>query len=181
MRAWQIRDAWSFDNLRLDDIPEPQAGPGEVKVRLRAASINFRDLLVPLRGYGALTGALPLIPLSDGAGEVVAIGPGVTRVRQGDRVCPLLLPELARRPPDLERCSQPLGGPVDGVWRICVFARGRRRRIPSHLSFEEAATLPCAALTAWSALVTEGSSRPATPCSSRAPAASPCSPCSSPR
>ena len=92
MRVFQIEGNWSFDNLKLAERPEPEPGPGQVVVRMKMAALNARDLIVPLRGYGRATGELPLIPVSDGVGEVVATGPGVTRVAIGDRVCPTYFP-----------------------------------------------------------------------------------------
>ncbi len=88
MRVFQIEGGWSFDHLRLSERPHPEPQPGQVLIRMHAASLNARDLIVPLRGYGRGTGELPLIPVSDGVGTVVSIGDGVTRVKVGDRVCP---------------------------------------------------------------------------------------------
>ena len=88
MKAYQIRDEWSLENLQLVDLPEPVPGPGEVQVEIKAASLNYRDLFVVRRGYGSKTGTLPLIPVSDGVGIVKATGSGVKRVSEGDRVCP---------------------------------------------------------------------------------------------
>ncbi len=157
MRAWQIQDEWSIDHLRLTELPEPEPGPGEVLVRLRAASLNYRDLVVPRRGYGRHTGTLPLVPVSDGAGEVVAVGTGVSRIEPGQRVCPLFLQGWISGPPSVERLSGMLGGPIDGVMAdYRVFPADGVAPAPAHLSDIEAATLPCAALTAWSALVTNG-------------------------
>ncbi|MFZ0133967.1 MAG: NAD(P)-dependent alcohol dehydrogenase [Desulfobacterales bacterium] len=157
MKVFQIQDDWSIDNLTLTQRPEPEPGPGQVLVRLQAASLNYRDLLVPQRGYGALTGTLPLIPVSDGAGEVVATGAGVSRVAVGDRVCPLMIQNWVSGPPTTPTITATLGGPLDGVMtEYMVLGEQGLVKIPEHLGWQEAATLPCAALTAWSALVTEG-------------------------
>jgi len=155
MRVFQIQDDWGFENLKLATRPEPKPGPGEVLLRMRASSLNFRDLLVPERGYGSFTGKLPLVPLSDGVGEVIEAGPGVTRVKVGDRVCPCFQQGWIAGPPDLERLTRTLGGPVDGTMAelMCLPDIGVVK-VPAYLSDLEAATLPCAALTAWSALVT---------------------------
>ena len=124
---------------------------------MKAASLNYRDLVVPDRGYGQYTGTLPLIPLSDGVGEVVEVGAGVTRVAVGDRVCPSFLQRWVGGELNLERITGSLGGPIDGVMAdLMVLPEGGVCRVPEHLSDVQAATLPCAALTAWSALVTEG-------------------------
>ncbi|MCX7891281.1 MAG: NAD(P)-dependent alcohol dehydrogenase [Burkholderiales bacterium] len=155
MRVFQIQDDWGMDHLQLATRPDPRPGPGEVLIRMKAASLNYRDLLVPGRGYGSFTGNLPLIPLSDGVGEVVETGAGVTRVKAGDRVCPCFHQGWIAGAPDLERLTQTLGGPRDGTMAdlMCLSQEGVVKA-PAHLSDEEAATLPCAALTAWSALVT---------------------------
>jgi len=157
MKVIQIQDDWSMDNIRLAERPDPRPGPGEVLVRMKAASLNYRDLVVPLRGYGALTGTLPLIPISDGVGEVAALGEGVTRVNSGDRVCPMFHQKWTAGAPTMERITSTLGGPIDGVMaEYRVFSQESVAKVPDHLSDVEAATLPCAALTAWSALVTDG-------------------------
>lgn len=157
MRIFQIQDNWSIDNLTLTERPKPEPGFGQVLLQMKAASLNFRDLLVPKKGYGSLTGTLPLIPISDGVGRVVATGEGVRRFAVGDRVCPIMIQSWISGPPTMERISSTLGGPLDGVMteymalnEQCVV------QAPEHLSNEEAATLPCAALTAWSAVVTDG-------------------------
>lgn len=157
MKVFQIQHAWSMEHLQLARRPDPQPGPGSVLLRLRAAALNYRDLIVPLRGYGSLTGTLPLIPVSDGVGEVVAIGDGVTRVALGDRVCPLMIQSWISGPPTAEKLHGTLGGPLDGVMaEQMVVSEEALVKVPDHLTDEEAATLPCAALTAWSAIVTEG-------------------------
>jgi NADPH:quinone reductase-like Zn-dependent oxidoreductase len=161
MRVFQIQDDWGFDHLQLATRPEPKPGPGQVLLKMKAASLNYRDLVVPNRGYGSFTGNLPLIPISDGVGEVVEVGAGVTRVKAGDRVCPCFHQGWIAGEPDLERMTQTLGGPIDGAMAdyMCLSEQGVVKA-PAHLSDEEAATLPCAALTAWSALVTYENLRP---------------------
>ena len=161
MRVFQIEGEWGMDNLKLSERPVPQPGPGQVLVRMKASSLNFRDLLVPERGYGSHTGNLPLIPLSDGVGEVSAIGPGVRRVAAGDRVCPTYFQRWIGGEPDLERLTQSLGGPVDGTMAeyMCLSEEGVVK-VPAYLTDIEAATLPCAALTAWSALTICGKVKP---------------------
>jgi len=124
---------------------------------MKAASINYRDLVVPLRGYGSFTGTLPLVPISDGVGEVVDIGADVTRVAPGDRACPMFMQKWIAGEPDLTRITSTLGGPLDGVMQhYMVVNEEGLAKAPEYLTHEEAATLPCAALTAWSALATEG-------------------------
>jgi len=129
MRVFQIEGDWGFDNLRLADRPEPEPDSDQVIVTMRAASLNSRDLIVPERGYGRATGELPLIPVSDGVGEVVEVGDKVSLFKKGDRVCPTYFQNWFGGTPDKKSFA---------------------------LTDLEAATLPCAALTAWSAIATYG-------------------------
>jgi len=155
MRVFQIQDDWGMDHLQVAARPDPKPGPGQVLLRMKAASLNYRDLLVPSRGYGSFTGKLPLIPISDGVGEVVDVGTGVTRVKGGDRVCPCYHQGWIAGAPDLERLTNTLGGPLDGAMAdLMCLSEGGVVKVPAYLSDVEAATLPCAALTAWSAIVT---------------------------
>lgn len=156
MRAWEIRGAFGLDNLTLGERPDPEPGPGQVAVRVRAASLNYRDLLM-IQGLYNPKQALPLIPCSDGAGEVIAVGPGVTRVKPGDRVCGAFCQKWVSGTPTREKLRATLGGPLDGTLaeQVLLSEEGVVAT-PPHLSDEEAATLPCAAITAWSALITEG-------------------------
>jgi len=161
MKVFQLEGGWSVDHLKIAERPTPEPEPGQALLRMRAASLNYRDTVVIQRGYGAQTGQLPLIPISDGVGEVVAVGPNVTRVKVGDRVCPMFSPRWLGGIPTAARLSASLGGPLDGVMTeyMAMDAEGLALA-PEHLSDNEAATLPCAALTAWSALVTEGRIQP---------------------
>lgn len=154
MKVWEIQNAYGIENLTLADKPEPVPGPGQIVVNMKAASLNYRDLLTVI-GYGGGF-ALPLIPFSDGAGEVAAIGPGVTRVAAGDKVCPLFFQSWLAGPVTAESRNKPLGGPLSGVLqqKMLLDADGVSK-FPAHLSFEEAATLPCAGLTAWRAVTIE--------------------------
>ena len=155
MKVFQIQDDWGMEHLRLASRPEPKAGPGQLLLRMKAATLNYRDLVVPMRGYGSHTGSLPLIPLSDGVGEVVEAGAGVTRARPGDRVCPTFAQAWISGEPTPERLSRSLGGPVDGTMtEFMLVPEEGVVKVPAHLSDEQAASLPCAALTAWSAIVT---------------------------
>ncbi len=159
MKVFQIQDDWGMEHLKLASRPNPcpdsGPGPGQVLLRMRAASLNYRDLVVPMRGYGSYTGTLPLIPISDGVGEVVEAGPGVSRVKAGDRVCPLFNQSWPGGEASLERLSRTLGGPIDGTMaEYMVLSQEGVAKVPAHLTDEQAASLPCAALTAWSAIVT---------------------------
>lgn len=157
MKVFQIEGDWGIGNLRLAQRPEPEPGPTEVLIEMRMAALNARDLIVPERGYGRATGELPLIPVSDGVGEVIAVGERVDRVRVGDRVCPTYFQNWIAGAASPERLASALGGPLDGVMaeRLCLSQEGVVR-VPEMLSDAEAATLPCAGLTGWSAIVTLG-------------------------
>ena len=161
MRVFQIEGGWSFDHLKLAERPTPVPQTGQVLLKMHAASLNARDLIVPLRGYGRATGELPLIPVSDGVGSVVAVADGVTRVKIGDRVCPAYFQGWFGGDPTPERFATSLGGPLDGVMAefVCLSEEGVVR-VPAYLSDEEASTLPCAALTAWSAIAIHAATRP---------------------
>ena len=161
MRVFQIEGEWGMDHLKLSTRPEPVPGPGQVLLKMKASSLNYRDLVVPDRGYGQHTGTLPLVPVSDGVGVVAAVGTGVRRVAVGDRVCPAFFQRWISGEPDLERLTQSLGGPIDGTMAeyMCLSEEGVVK-VPAYLSDLEAATLPCAALTAWSALVTHSNIGP---------------------
>lgn len=129
--------------------PEPRPGPGEVAIRLAAASLNYRDLMIKNGKYGNMH--YPVVPLSDGAGQVVATGEGVTRVLVGDRVAGIFNQAWIGGPPPIH--ARALGGDMDGMLaRTVVLPEAGVVRIPDSLSFEEGATLPCAAVTAWNAL-----------------------------
>ena len=161
MKAYQIRDEWSLEHIELVEIPKPSPGPGEVLVEMKASSLNYRDMVVANRGYGSKTGNLPLIPVSDGVGIVRELGDGVSRVAIGDRVCPLFMQGWISGPPNRERLSATLGGPIDGVMaEFRCFPQDSVSKVPEELTDLEASTLPCAALTAWSALVEEGKLQP---------------------
>lgn len=160
MRVFQIEGDWGLANLRLSERPRPVPGPGQVLIRMHMAALNARDLIVPERGYGRATGELPLIPVSDGVGEVVETGADVTRVTVGDRVCPTYFQNWVAGDPSPSAFASALGGPLDGVMAdyVCLSQEGVVK-VPAYLSDAEAATLPCAALTAWSAIVTHGQTR----------------------
>jgi NADPH:quinone reductase-like Zn-dependent oxidoreductase len=156
MKAYQLTGQTGPDALQLRELGEPKPGPGQVTVRVRATSLNYRDLMVASGRYGGSV-ALPLIPLSDGAGEIVAVGEGVTRWRTGDRVAGTFFQNWQTGPVRREVFDAALGGSLNGMLAevVALSAEGVVA-IPGYLSFEEAATLPCAGLTAWHALVTGG-------------------------
>lgn len=160
MDVWQLSTGFALDKLELADRPEVEPGPGELLLEMRAASLNYRDLLTVQGAYGQRN-TLPLIPLSDGVGEVIAVGAGVTRFEVGDRVAPLFFPTWIGGEPTPAKFHSTLGGPLDGVLRrrMCIAAEAVAL-VPGHLSDAEAASLPCAGLTAWSAIVTLGNVGP---------------------
>lgn len=159
MKVWQIAREWSIEGMELAERPEPTPGPGQITVRMRTASLNYRDLLTVGGKGGAYK--LPLIPFSDGAGEVAAIGEGVTRVAVGDRVCPMFFQSWLDGRVSTSARRLALGGTRPGVLQeVMLLDAEGVTRIPQHLNFEEAATLPCAALTAWRALFEEAVVRP---------------------
>ncbi len=152
MKAFQIT-RFGIDNLRIADLSDPEPGPGEVLIRVRATSLNYRDLLL-VRGLYDPKLHLPRIPLSDGAGEIVATGAGVTQFRANDRVTGLFLQNWQGGQPSAQKSQGALAGDLDGMLaEYVVLPEHGVIHFPAHLSFEEAATLPCAALTAWNALV----------------------------
>lgn len=161
MRAYVLEGDWSLEHLHRTTLPDPVAGPGQVLIRLRVASLNYRDLVVMNRGYGSYTGTLPLVPISDGVGEVVAVGAAVRRVKVGDRVVPNYFQNWIAGEPDLERLTQSLGGPLDGTARdLMVVSAEGVSKVPDFLTDEQAACLPCAALTAWRAVAPLGVAGP---------------------
>jgi NADPH:quinone reductase-like Zn-dependent oxidoreductase len=160
MQAWRFEGGFGYDHLRRVELPDPVPGPRDVRLSMRAASLNYRDLVV-LRGQHGRRVQPPLIPLSDGVGLVTEVGAEVTDLKPGDRVCPAFFQtwEGGAPPADLE--AGRLGGPRDGVLATtCVFPAAGVVRVPGHLSDAEAATLPCAGLTAWSALMAAPQVRP---------------------
>lgn len=159
MKVVEIHESFGLENLRVTERPDPRSEdllPGQVLLRMKAASLNYRDLLT-VQGLYNPKQTLPLIPCSDGCGEVEAVGEGVTRVAPGDRVAPIFSQGWVAGEPTRDRMRSTLGGPLDGT--LCermVLDGAGVVKAPAHLSDEEVACLPCAAVTAWSALVTDG-------------------------
>jgi len=156
MKAYEIRDGFGLDNLVACERPDPTPGPFQVRVRVQATSLNQRDLMMVEGRYNPRQ-KLPLIPNSDGAGRVDAVGSGVTRVKVGDRVMGVFSQAWLAGAPSRAAQTRTLGGPLDGALADTMLLHEDGVVLtPAHLSDEEAATLPCAAVTAWSALVTYG-------------------------
>ncbi|KST63836.1 zinc-dependent alcohol dehydrogenase family protein [Mastigocoleus testarum] len=156
MKIYQFESGTGLDALSLVEKPEPQPTYGQVLIKVRATALNYRDLVVAQGGYGP-TVKYPLIPISDGAGEVVAIGEGVTRVKVGDRVAGIFFQKWLDGSLTKEKLKSGLGGNINGMLAEYVTLHEDGLVIlPDHLSYEEGATLPCAAVTAWHALMTQG-------------------------
>jgi NADPH:quinone reductase-like Zn-dependent oxidoreductase len=159
MRLYRLYESTGLGALKLEDAPTPKPGPGEVLVRMRAASLNYRDLMIARGQYPPIF-QLPLVPLSDGAGEVVSNGPGASRFRPGTRVACNFLARWVDGPSDAEKAASALGGELPGVLaEEVVLPECGLVGLPDSLSFEEAATLPCAAVTAWHGLFETGGVR----------------------
>jgi NADPH:quinone reductase-like Zn-dependent oxidoreductase len=158
MKAMRIRQPANLDNLRLETAEAPAPGPGEIRVRIRAASLNFRDNLVATGFFPVADG---LVPLSDGAGEVVEVGPGVTEFKPGDQVVSTFHPGWRDGHMERSQLTASPGGPADGF--ACEYATrplASFTHAPAGLSPVESATLTCAGVTAWRAIVTDGQVKP---------------------
>jgi NADPH:quinone reductase-like Zn-dependent oxidoreductase len=160
MKVYEIQGSFGLENLRIAERPDPTPGHGEVMVRMKAVSLNYRDVLTVAGLYNPKQ-TLPLIPCSDGVGEVVAVGEGVSRFKQGDRVAAVFCQRWIGGAPTYEKLRSTLGGPRDGTLaELMLLHEDGAVLVPEHLSDEEAATLPCAGLTAWSALAEYGNVGP---------------------
>jgi NADPH:quinone reductase-like Zn-dependent oxidoreductase len=157
MKVMEMRDGWGLEYIRPGTRPDRAPGPDEVRIKMAAASINYRDFVMTQRGYGRHSGELPLIPVSDGAGTVEETGAGVTRAEVGDLVCPAFAQTWFGGPIREEHRAHMLGGPLDGVMQeYMVLPEAGVVKAPAGWSAIEAATLPCAALTAWNAIIGGG-------------------------
>ncbi len=156
MKAIVLENQFGLDNLKIVDRQVPQPKHGQVLLRMKAASLNYRDLMT-IRGEYNPKQPLPIIPCSDGAGEVVALGEGVASVRIGERVTTTFFPNWLAGEPTANMVKNTLGGPLDGTLaEYMVASEHGVIPIPEHLTDLEAATLPCAGLTAWNAIVSFG-------------------------
>jgi NADPH:quinone reductase-like Zn-dependent oxidoreductase len=150
MRAYELQPRDGFDALTLVERPSPTVGPHDVRVRVRAVSLNFRDLTV---ARGAKKRKAPIVPASDGAGEVIEVGAAVTRVALGDRVAAAFFPTWQSGDLSDAHHARALGGGQDGMLaEEVVLPETAWVKLPARLSFEAGATLPCAAVTAYHAL-----------------------------
>jgi NADPH:quinone reductase-like Zn-dependent oxidoreductase len=160
-KAWALRGGFGIDKLALEERPPGEPGFGEARVRIEWVSLNRRDLLL-VEGVYNPRQALPIVPCSDGAGIVEAVGAGCGRVSPGDRVVVHFFPGWIAGEPDMVKLTSALGGPGgDGtLQQTIVISEQALVRLPKALTSEAAATLPCAALTAWSAIVEQGGVKP---------------------
>jgi NADPH:quinone reductase-like Zn-dependent oxidoreductase len=156
-RAWALSGGFGIDKLELHERPTAEPGHGEARLRVEWISLNRRDLLL-VEGIYNPRQKLPIVPCSDAAGTVEAVGPGCERVKPGDSVVVHFFPGWIAGAPDMAKLATALGGPGgDGVLQQTIVMNERALvRLPSGVSAELAATLPCAALTAWSAVVVQG-------------------------
>ncbi len=156
MKAWRIEGAFGLNHLTIRELPEPRPGLGEVLLQIQAISLNYRDWMMVSGSYNPRQ-PLPLIPCSDAVGQVIDKGPGVQRWQEGDRVCPIFAPKWLGGEPTVDRIRSTLGGPLPGtLTQKIVVPQESLVAPPAYLSDAEAASLPCAGVTAWSALSTLG-------------------------
>ena len=158
MKVASLKKPGGLQNIQIEDRPEPTPKPGEVLMRVRASSLNYHDFVVAQGGIPCPDGR---VLMSDGAGEVVAVGDGVTRFKAGDKVLSTFFPGWRDGPPELDKMMAVPGDRIDGFSAelVACSAEGLTR-MPEGYSFTEAATLPCAALTAWRGLMVENSIKP---------------------
>ena len=158
-RAFELTE-FDLSKLRAAEREVGEPREGEVLVEMKAASLNFRDFMIA-RGIYNPNFKLPLVPLSDGAGEVLAVGPGVTDFKKGDRVASTFFQHWVAGEIDSRAASSALGGEIDGIMQDRkLFPERGLVKLPKEMSFKEGATLPCAAVTAWNALFESGSVQP---------------------
>jgi NADPH:quinone reductase-like Zn-dependent oxidoreductase len=160
VKAIELKDSFGIDSLTSVERPQPRPGPGQVLIQVGAWSLNYRDLMMVKGTYNPRL-RLPCVPLSDGAGSVAEVGQGVTRVKQGDRVVAIFAQQWLEGKLTEAKARSALGGGGPGMLaEYVVLHEDGVVAVPEHLSDEEAATLPCAAVTAWHALITEGHLQP---------------------
>lgn len=156
MKVYEIQNSFGLDSLNIAERPDASPSYGQVLIKIRAVSLNYRDLMV-VKGLYNPNIPLPLIPFSDGAGEVVAVGEGVTRVKVGDRVAGIFFQDWIAGKLTAAKTNSALGGAIDGMLaEYVVLHEDGLVHVPAHLTDAEAAALPCAAVTAWNALFHSG-------------------------
>jgi NADPH:quinone reductase-like Zn-dependent oxidoreductase len=155
MRALNVTAPWGLDAIQVVEKPDPTPGPGQVLVRMKAVSLNYRDLLMVngMYGRGGASSADVITPFSDGCGVIEAVGAGVTKFKPGDRVATLFFQNWNSGPPTLEKLMSALGFPIPGAGaELQVFGQDGVSKVPEFLTDQQVATLPCAGLTAWRGL-----------------------------
>jgi NADPH:quinone reductase-like Zn-dependent oxidoreductase len=158
MKVAAVKKPGGLENLKIEDRPEPKAGPGQILVRVKASSLNYHDLAVVM---GMIPTPDGRIPMSDGAGEIVAVGDGVSRFKTGDKVLSTFFPDWHSGGPQLTGFQSVPGDGADGFGAELVAASEHAfTRMPEGYSFAEAATLTCAALTAWRGMFVENTVKP---------------------
>jgi NADPH:quinone reductase-like Zn-dependent oxidoreductase len=163
MRALNVAAPWGLDAIKVVDLPDPKPGPGQVLVRMKAVSLNYRDLLMinGMYGRGPATTSDVITPFSDGCGYVEAVGEGVTRFKAGDRVATLFFQNWVSGPPNMEKLVSALGFPIPGAGsELQTFSEHGLSKVPDFLTDQQVATLPCAALTAWRGLFVDARLEP---------------------
>ena len=163
MRALNVAAPWGLDAIKVVDLPDPKPGPGQVLVRMKAVSLNYRDLLMVngMYGRGPASTTDVITPFSDGCGVVEAVGEGVTRFKTGDRVATLFFQGWVSGPPTLEKLVTALGFPIPGAGsELQTFTEEGLSKVPDFLTDHQVATLPCAALTAWRGLFVDARLEP---------------------
>lgn len=155
----QVFHSFGLNELKIEERPVPTPGPGELLIRMKAASLNYRDLLMVTGNYNPKL-KMPMVPCSDGVGVIESVGQGCS-MKEGVRVSPIFARTWHDGPPFREMLKRTHGGPLDGtLQQYMVVPEADVVQVPDHLSDEAAAALPCAGLTAWSALVERGPVRP---------------------
>ena len=157
MKAWEVQGR-GIESLKLVERPKPEKiADNQILVNIKAASLNYRDLIMIAGGYGDTGGNPPFVPISDGSGIVEAVGKGITQFKKGDIVIPPFFKDWDSGNVEENTVLSALGGKVDGVMQeYMVFSEDNIVKAPNNWNFIESATLPCAALTAWRTIVTEG-------------------------
>ncbi|MBN8738299.1 MAG: NAD(P)-dependent alcohol dehydrogenase [Lysobacterales bacterium 69-70] len=160
MQAYHVHPGKNFDGIVAIRRAQLAPGPYEVRVRIRAVALNYRDLMV-IRGDYSGGDAAPVVPASDGAGDVVEVGDKVTRVKVGDRVATTFFANWVEGRQTPEKSRNSFGGLIDGALaEEIVVSQDSLFKVPGHLDYHEAATLTCAGTTAWNSLFVEGRARP---------------------
>lgn len=163
MRALNVAAPWGLDAIQVVEKPDPKPAAGQVLVRMKAVSLNYRDWLMinGMYGRGAASTSDVITPFSDGCGVVEAVGEGVTRFKAGDRVATLFFQNWISGPPDVPKLMSALGFPIPGAGaELQTFSEQGLSKVPEFLTDQQVATLPCAGLTAWRGLFEDADLQP---------------------